>query len=32
MKFGLMLPNKGRPYGDADVLIELANLADQAGR
>lgn len=31
MKFGLMIPNKGRPYGDADVLIELANLADRSG-
>ena len=31
MNFGLMLPNKGRPYGDADVLIGLASLADQSG-
>jgi hypothetical protein len=21
MKFGLMLPNKGRPYGDANLLV-----------
>ena len=31
MNFGLMFPNKGRPYGSADVLIELANLAEASG-
>ncbi len=31
MKFGLMLPNKGRPYGDANLLMELALSAEQAG-
>lgn len=31
MKFGLMLPNKGRPYGDANLLVELALSAEQAG-
>ena len=31
MKFGLMLPNKGRSYGDANVLVELALSAEQAG-
>jgi hypothetical protein len=31
MKFGLMLPNKGHPYGDANLLVELAVIAEQAG-
>lgn len=31
MKFGLMLPNKGRVYGDANLLVELACTAEQAG-
>lgn len=31
MKFGLMLPNKGRPYGDPEVLLDLAVTAEQAG-
>jgi len=31
MKFGLKLPNKGRPYGDVNLLIELASLAEEAG-
>ena len=31
MKFGLMLPNKGRHYGDASLLVELALSAEQAG-
>jgi alkanesulfonate monooxygenase SsuD/methylene tetrahydromethanopterin reductase-like flavin-dependent oxidoreductase (luciferase family) len=31
MKFGLMLPNKGRPYGDGNLLVELALSAEQAG-
>ena len=31
MKFGLMLPNKGRLYGHPDTLIDLAISADQAG-
>lgn len=31
MKFGLMFPNKGRLYGNADLLIELANRAEEAG-
>lgn len=31
MKFGLMLPNKGRPYGDPNLLVELAVSAEQAG-
>jgi len=31
MKFGLMLPNKGRPYGEANLLVELAVSAEQAG-
>lgn len=30
MKFGLMLPNKGHPYGNADVLIEIANRAEES--
>ncbi len=31
MHFGLMLPNKGRPYGDASLLLDLALSAEQAG-
>lgn len=31
MKHGLMLPNKGEPYGDANLLIELALEAETAG-
>ena len=31
MKFGLMLPNKGRLYGHPDTLLDLAVQADQAG-
>lgn len=31
MKFGLMLPNKGRTYGDASLLIELAEMAEESG-
>lgn len=31
MKFGLMLPNKGNLYGDANLLVELAHSAEQAG-
>ena len=31
MKFGLMLPNKGYPYGDPHLLLELAVRAEQAG-
>ena len=31
MKFGLMLPNKGRWYGEANRLVELAISAEQAG-
>ena len=31
MKFGLMLPNKGRPYGDPGVLLDLAESAEEAG-
>lgn len=31
MKFGLMLPNKGYSYGDANLLVELALSAEQAG-
>lgn len=31
MKFGLMLPNKGRVYGDVNLLVELAVSAEQAG-
>ena len=31
MKFGLMLPNKGRLYGDPNLLLELAVSAEQAG-
>jgi alkanesulfonate monooxygenase SsuD/methylene tetrahydromethanopterin reductase-like flavin-dependent oxidoreductase (luciferase family) len=31
MKFGLMLPNKGRSYGDVNSLVELAISAEQAG-
>ena len=30
MKFGLMLPNKGRPYGDVNLPIELANLSEES--
>lgn len=31
MKFGLMLPNKGKPYGDVNLLLELALSAENAG-
>jgi len=31
MKFGLMLPNMGSPFGDASLLVELAQSAEQAG-
>lgn len=31
MKFGLMLPNKGKPYGDVNLLLELALIAEKAG-
>ncbi len=31
MKFGLMLPNKGRLYGDAQRLLDLAILAEEFG-
>ena len=31
MKYGLMLPNKGRLYGDPGVLLELAVRAEEAG-
>jgi len=31
MKYGLMLPNKGSPYGDANLLIDLALKAEAAG-
>ncbi len=31
MKFGLMLPNKGHLYGDANLLIELASMAEKSG-
>jgi alkanesulfonate monooxygenase SsuD/methylene tetrahydromethanopterin reductase-like flavin-dependent oxidoreductase (luciferase family) len=31
MKYGLMLPNKGRLYGNPSVLMELAITAEQAG-
>lgn len=31
MKFGLMLPNKGRKYGDVNLLVELAISAEEAG-
>ena len=31
MKFGLMLPNKGRLYGDAQRLLDLAILAEESG-
>ena len=31
MKFGLMLPNKGHPYGNPQLLLELAVQAEQAG-
>jgi len=31
MKFGLMLPNTGRSYGNPSLLLELANSAEQAG-
>ena len=31
MKFGLMLPNKGRGYGDPNTLLELALSAEKAG-
>jgi alkanesulfonate monooxygenase SsuD/methylene tetrahydromethanopterin reductase-like flavin-dependent oxidoreductase (luciferase family) len=31
MKFGLMLPNKGRGYGDPHLLLELAVTAEEAG-
>ena len=31
MKFGLLLPNRGRPYGDVNLLLELALLAEESG-
>jgi hypothetical protein len=31
MNFGLMLPNKGHLYGDANLLIELAGMAEESG-
>ncbi len=31
MKFGLMLPNRGHLYGDANLLVELALGAEKAG-
>ena len=31
MKFGLMLPNKGNPFGYPNLLLELAMLAEEAG-
>ncbi len=31
MQFGLMLPNKGHLYGDANLLVELALSAEKAG-
>lgn len=31
MKFGLMLPNRGKPYGDVNLLVELALSAEESG-
>lgn len=31
MHYGLMLPNKGKTYGDINVLVELAVSAEEAG-
>jgi alkanesulfonate monooxygenase SsuD/methylene tetrahydromethanopterin reductase-like flavin-dependent oxidoreductase (luciferase family) len=31
MKFGLMLPNRGRSYGDANLLVDLVLSAEQSG-
>jgi len=31
MKFGLMLPNKGKLYGDPNILLELALKSESAG-
>jgi alkanesulfonate monooxygenase SsuD/methylene tetrahydromethanopterin reductase-like flavin-dependent oxidoreductase (luciferase family) len=31
MKFGLMLPNMGKMYGDPNVIVELAVRAEEAG-
>lgn len=31
MKFGLMLPNKGKTFGNPEVLLDLAVTAEQAG-
>lgn len=32
MRFGLMLSNRGSLYGDANLLVEPALSAEQAGR
>jgi len=31
MKFGLMLPNKSRHFGDSNLQLELALIAEQSG-
>jgi alkanesulfonate monooxygenase SsuD/methylene tetrahydromethanopterin reductase-like flavin-dependent oxidoreductase (luciferase family) len=31
MKFGLLLPNRGKPYGDVHLLLDLALLAEESG-
>lgn len=31
MKFGLLLPNRGKPYGDVHLLLDLALLAEVSG-
>ena len=31
MKFDLVLPNKGHPYGGANMLIEFANQTEESG-
>jgi hypothetical protein len=32
MKFGLILPNRGKPYGDVPLLLDLALLAEESDR
>ena len=31
MKFGFLLPNRGRSYGEVNLLLDLAPLAEESG-
>ena len=31
MKFGVLLPNRGRPSGDVNLLLDVALLAEELG-